>query len=64
MNNLQLKKTMAEAKRFLREAEKLLQQESAEKLVHFYGSKQSGMVRRASLDLTRSLADLRKPMGA
>jgi hypothetical protein len=29
---------------------------------YFYGSKETGALRRASMDLTRALADLRRPL--
>lgn len=50
---------MAEAERFLRLAREL--QAAGEKYGDtFWASKRSGAVRRASMDLTRALAELRK----
>ena len=54
---------VAEAERFLARAHALLivdnQTEPADRSV-YYGSKETGALRRASMDLTRALADLRK----
>jgi hypothetical protein len=61
---------MAEARDFLAKAETLLEHEKAEypdetelkrRNRTIYGSKASGATRRASLDLTRALAEMRKP---
>lgn len=61
---------MAEARDFLAKAETLLEHEKAEcpdetelkRRNHpIWGSKASGATRRASLDLTRALAEMRKP---
>jgi len=50
---------MAEAERFLRLAREL--KKDGEKYgEYFHGCKRSGAVRRASMDLTRALAELRK----
>ena len=48
-----------EAIRFADLAIKLLRQSDAESLL--YGSAMSGQLRRSSLDLTRLLAEMRKP---
>lgn len=61
----QLKTAVEEAKRFLARAEALLEEQSSPLDEHVnkwvYGSpKLQGAVRRSSLDLTRSLADLRR----
>lgn len=59
--NIELIKTAeAEAKRFLEraaEARKRLNIDSYAK----YGCRETGAVKRASLDLSRALADMRKP---
>lgn len=58
-----LKTAMQEAERFLKRAEALLENstENGEfKTYRFHSSKDSASVKRASLDLTRSLADLRQ----
>ena len=58
-----LKTAMQEAERFLKRAEILLKNstENGEfKNYRFHSSKDSASVKRASLDLTRSLADLRQ----
>lgn len=58
-----LKTAMQEAERFLKRAEALLENstENGEfKYFRFHCSKDSASVKRSSLDLTRSLADLRQ----
>lgn len=55
-----IKAAVAEAKRFITRAETLLNTE--DQRMYGYGSpKESGACRRASLDLTRALAEMRKP---
>jgi hypothetical protein len=51
---------MNEAKRFLAKAEDYLEREKDDSFAHM-GCKESGAVRRSSLDLTRALADMRRP---
>jgi hypothetical protein len=51
-----LKAAMAEARRFLRKAEEL----AACDPTYTYNPRESGAVRRASMDLTRALADYRR----
>ena len=58
MNPQTLKAAITEAERFLDLAKKL-QPEFANG--YHNGSKTSGATRRASMDLTRALADLRRP---
>jgi len=58
MKKIELQYACAEARRFLRKADKLLKEEKDSE--HYYGSKASGAVRRSSMDLTRSLTELRK----
>lgn len=58
-----LKTTMQEAERFLKRAEALLKNSTEDgefNHSHFHCSKDSASVKRSSLDLTRSLADLRQ----
>ncbi len=58
-----LKTAMQEAERFLKRAEILLKKSTEDgefKHYRFNSSKDSASVKRASLDLTRSLADLRQ----
>jgi hypothetical protein len=59
MTRDQIERTVAEAERFLWKAKELL--ELADYGGVFMGSKETGSLRRASLDLTRSLAEMRKP---
>lgn len=59
MNKKKLQTAMFEARRFYEKA-KQLEKDSAE--TYFTGSALSGSVKRASMDLTRALADLRKPL--
>jgi hypothetical protein len=59
MNNDSLQKAINEAKRFLQMA-KLFQERAKTDKYAFFGTKEGGAVRRASLDLTRSLAEMRK----
>jgi len=61
-----IRAAMAEAERFITAATDLLAREEAERAADemnysIYGSKASGATRRASLDLTRALAEMRKP---
>ena len=62
MNNAKITAAVREAKRFLDKhkefAESLTQTHNG---YGVFGSKQSGALRRASMDLTRALAEMRKP---
>ena len=60
MNNDKLKIAISEANRFLVKAKELQKAETMNKYTWISGSKESGACRRASMDLTRVLADLRK----
>lgn len=60
MNKAKLQTAMFEARRFLLKAKNLDQQTTNE--IYFTGNALSGSVKRASMDLTRALADLRKPL--
>lgn len=57
MNKENLEISIIEARRFLKKALEL-----HNKYNHFYTSKDTASVKRASMDLTRSLAQLRKPL--
>lgn len=62
MKQEMLIKAMLEAKRFLEKAKEELEEihrEMPHELI--VGTKRSAAVRRASMDLTRALADLRRP---
>ena len=61
MNTRTLQAAIAEAERFLDLAREL-QAEQRGASVYFTASKATGATRRASMDLTRALADLRRPM--
>jgi hypothetical protein len=61
-----IRAAITEAKRFVRAAELALACEKADedssyRTYPLAGSKASGATRRASLDLTRALAEMRKP---
>lgn len=60
MNKRGVEKAIKEAKRFLEIAEAARKELDAVN-TYFMGSKRSAAVKRASMDLTRSLADMRKP---
>lgn len=58
-----LKTAMQEAERFLKRAEIYLENKTESEFTpgkFYYSPKHSGALKRASLDLTRSLADLRQ----
>lgn len=61
MNLTTLKLAKAEALRFVKKVNALEQDANVNHIGYFFGSKHTGAVKRASMDLTRSLADLRKP---
>ena len=62
MNTKTLSAARAEAKRFLHALDEMQRAAQIEGNGYVtYGSKLSGAVRRASMDLTRALADLRRP---
>lgn len=64
MNDDKIKEAKAEAKRFLKRVTELEEMRARNKgdMWSAYGMKEHGAVKRASLDLTRALAKLRKPM--
>lgn len=59
MRDTQLETAVAEAKRFIERVEALKRAEANES--DYNHPRESGAVRRASMDLTRALADLRRP---
>ena len=60
MNLEKVIKAEKEAKRFLVITKKVEQEISKDEYL-FYGNKLTGALRRSSMDLTRELAELRKP---
>lgn len=63
MNKLCIKIAVAEAEKFLVRAKIVLDQndESSGDTDWLFGSKYTGALKRQSIDLTRSLAEMRKP---
>jgi len=55
------KQAVAEAKRFIAAAKALDERRAKRDIYDFQGCRESGALRRSSLDLTRALADLRRP---
>jgi hypothetical protein len=60
MNPRTLKAAITEAERFLRLAHELQEQAEHTDWIYVQGTAASGATRRASMDLTRALADLRR----
>lgn len=60
MNIKRLGAAIDEAKRFLAHAEAARSRLLSDDLVSLTGSKETGAARRASMDLTRALSDLRR----
>ena len=60
MNRIKIKKSIAEARKFLLIANLVLKEEEKYAFIYKAGSKETGALRRSSMDLTRSLAELRK----
>lgn len=58
MNTKTIRTAMAEAKRFLARAQAAL---DYYKVSEYHESKVNGAIKRASMDLTRALADMRRP---
>lgn len=54
-----VKKAIEEAQKFIDRAEVLMENETDH--TSFWGSKASGATRRASMELTRALAEMRRP---
>lgn len=61
MNAKKLAVAKAEAKRFLATVKALEERCTLDDIYEFTGCRESGACRRASLDLTRALAELRRP---
>ena len=61
MTDEKIAKVIAEAERFIASAKTLQRRRQKADLYEGQGCRESGSCRRASLDLTRALADLRKP---
>jgi hypothetical protein len=61
MDNAKLLAAVSEARRFIERAKTLDIARSGAKTPYASFPKEQGAVRRASLDLTRALADLRRP---
>lgn len=59
MKQVDLNEAVREAKRFIERAKPLLAQDT-DKYVWMFGNKDTAAVRRASMDLTRALANLRR----
>lgn len=58
----QIKKAVAEAKRFIAAAnEAIVRMERGDGYGTISGTKETGKCRRASMDLTRALAEMRRP---
>jgi hypothetical protein len=60
MNIDKLKRAMSEAKRFQDAAKAYIKRADNDKFAE-YGCAESGAAKRASMDLTRALAEMRKP---
>ena len=65
MNRDKIKAAVEEARRFIKRAEALPKASTYERYGHVYNNdyfpREQEAIRRASMDLTRALADLRKP---
>lgn len=65
MNRTKLAAAVAEAERFIARAKELPEPEQYDyhgmTLANEYYPREQGAIKRASMDLTRSLADLRRP---
>ncbi len=60
MDKEKLNEAVFEAKRFLKRVDELKRKSNKEDKHYFWQPKETGAIRRASMDLTRSLASLRK----
>ena len=60
MNLKKLQTAMTEAKRFLSAGMVFEERAKTDKYIEIRGTKEGGAARRASMDLTRALANLRK----
>lgn len=61
MNIGTVTKTVEEARRFLTAANAWTNAEAVKKQSYYTNPKEAGALRRASMDLTRALAEMRKP---
>jgi hypothetical protein len=64
MQTNEIKKAISEAKRFINAAEQCIEARKQSVGGHIFyvnSPKESGSVRRASMDLTRQLAEMRRP---
>ena len=59
MNETSLKVALAEAERFLRAAR--IAAKALQSPISYAGGKETAACKRASMDLTRALADIRRP---
>lgn len=60
MKKQKIQKAIAEAKEFIQKAEELMGNQKIGVADYYYGSKLTGSLRRQSMELTRSLSELRK----
>ena len=60
MDIIKITEARAEAVRFISLADKALKKIDEDHMVNIVGSKETSAVRRASMDLTRILAEMRK----
>jgi len=60
MNYVKVSLAWIQAKRFICQCEDVMGKNNANRCATFSGCKETGQLRRTSMDLTRSLAELRK----
>ena len=60
MDDITIKEAMKEAKEFIERAKAVLERRKIEGKAVYFGCKETGALRRKSMDLTRALARLRK----
>ena len=60
MDIMNITEARTEATRFIRAADKAIRKIDTDNLVNIVGSKETSAVKRASMDLTRALAEMRK----
>lgn len=61
MNIETIKKTMAEAKEFIKRAQDVIDENKRNDTYMLYGTAATSALRRQSMELTRSLTTMRKP---
>lgn len=61
MNVKKLNKAIREAQRFIRTAKEAKERLEADRYASITGSAETGAAKRASMDLSRSLVELRRP---